>query len=60
VPYPAFFLPAICVEWRPSYDRRFGLNAVGLVAYPDPHAGIVEGLHSGVYLAVVELLQDAF
>jgi hypothetical protein len=41
-------------------DRRFGLNAVGLVAYPDPHAGIVEGLHSGVYLAVVELLQDAF
>jgi hypothetical protein len=36
------------------------LNAVGLVAYPDPHAGIAEGLHSGVYLAVVELLQDAF
>jgi hypothetical protein len=40
-------------------DRRFGLDAVGLVAYPDSHAGIVEGLHPGVDLAVVELLQNA-
>ena len=38
-------------------DRGLGEDAVALVAYPDPHAGIVEGLHSGIDLAVVELLQ---
>jgi hypothetical protein len=36
------------------------LDAVNLVAYPDPHAGIVKGLHPSINLAVVELLQDAF
>jgi hypothetical protein len=41
-------------------DRRFGLDAVALVAYPDSPAGVVEGLHSGIDLAVVELLKDAF
>jgi hypothetical protein len=41
-----------------SIDRRFGLDAVGLVAYPDPHAGAVEGLHASVNLTVVELLED--
>jgi hypothetical protein len=40
-------------------DRRFGLDAVDLVAYPDPHAGVIERLHASVDLAVVELLQDA-
>jgi hypothetical protein len=40
-------------------DCRFGLDAVGLVAYPDSHAGVVEGLHTRVNLAIVELLQDA-
>jgi hypothetical protein len=34
------------------------LDAVGLVAYPDSHAGIVEGLHPGIDFAVVELVQD--
>jgi hypothetical protein len=34
------------------------LDAGGFVAYPDPHAGIVKGLHP--QLAVVKLLQDAF
>ena len=40
-------------------ERRFGLDAVPLVAYPDSHAGVEEGLHSGIDLAVVELLKDA-
>jgi hypothetical protein len=35
------------------------LDAVHFVAYPDAHAGVVEGLHPGVNLAVAELLQDA-
>jgi hypothetical protein len=35
------------------------LDAVGLVAYPDSHAGVIEGLNPGVDLAVVELLEDA-
>jgi hypothetical protein len=39
-------------------DRRFGLDAVGLVAYPDPHASVKERLHASVDLAVVELLED--
>jgi hypothetical protein len=42
-----------------SIDRRFGLDAVGLVADPDPHASVKERLHPSVDLAVVELLQDA-
>jgi len=46
-------------EKKSGFDRRFGLDAVHLVADPDPHAGIVEGLHPGVDLAIVELLQDA-
>ena len=37
-------------------DRRFGLDAVAWVAYPGPHAGVLEGLHPGVNFAVVELL----
>ena len=40
-------------------NSRLGLDAVGLVAYPDSHAGVVEGLHPGINLAVVELFQDA-
>jgi hypothetical protein len=52
------FRPLETSSGRPV-DRRFGLDAVGLVAYPDSHAGVVEGLHTGVDLAVVELLQDA-
>jgi hypothetical protein len=35
------------------------LDAVGLVAYPDSHAGVIEGLNPGVDLPVVELLEDA-
>jgi hypothetical protein len=34
------------------------LDAVHFVAYPDSHAGVVEGLHASVDLAVVELLED--
>jgi hypothetical protein len=53
------FLPLAGIsEMARPIDRRFGLDAVALVADPDPHAGVVEGLHPGVDLAVVELLQN--
>jgi hypothetical protein len=43
-----------------SIDRRFGLDAVGLVADPDPHASVKERLHASVDLAVVKLLRMCF
>jgi hypothetical protein len=43
-----------------SIDRRFGLDAVGLVADPDPHASVKERLHASVDLAVVKFLQNVF
>jgi hypothetical protein len=51
------FRPLEASSGRPI-DRRFGLDAVGLVAYPDSHASVVEGLQPGVDLAVVELLEN--
>jgi hypothetical protein len=54
-----FFRPlARSGETARPVDRSFGLDAVGLVVYPDLHSGIVEGLHPGVNLAIVELVQD--
>jgi hypothetical protein len=51
------FRPLEASSGRPI-DRRFGLDAVHFVAYPDSHASVVEGLHASVDLAVVELLED--
>ena len=39
-------------------NRGLGVDTIALVAYSDPHAGIVEGLHAGIDLAVMELLED--
>jgi hypothetical protein len=36
------------------------LDAIGLVAYPDPHASVKERLHASVDLAVVKLLKNVF
>jgi hypothetical protein len=33
-------------------DRRFGLDTVDLVVFPDPYAAVVKGLQPGADLAV--------
>jgi hypothetical protein len=48
------------LQLRPQHAAPPQITAtIGLVGYPDSHAGVVERLHTGINLAVVELLQDA-